>query len=315
MGRRWSSAPHGACSGHNRRVIAHWDDVESGRAEAGHIAGLWTDLGSAAGTKTVGVTRIQVDPGKWSTPFHRQTGEEEIFYVLAGSGVCLLEGGAFEVRAGDCIVHRVFQAHTLRAGDDGLDVLAFGERGETEAAHLPRAHVSWLGRSWVEAGTGAHPWEREAAVGEPEVPEVGPRPDRVVHVDDVEGDHDGGSWRRMARQAGCGAHGPELGPPAGGRGRRAAAQPLRRRGDLRRARGRGNAGAASEPAARPRRRRLRGAADPCRPCDLASRRDGDLARAPRRASRDSRSSPTEPGVPTTSATTRARTRSTSAASA
>jgi hypothetical protein len=30
-------------------VIAHWDEAESGRAEAGHIAGEWTDLGVAAG--------------------------------------------------------------------------------------------------------------------------------------------------------------------------------------------------------------------------------------------------------------------------
>ncbi len=65
-------------------MIAQWDEVESKRAEAGHIAGLWTKLGSAAGTKTVGLCRIRVDPGKWSTPFHRQTAEEEIFYVLAG---------------------------------------------------------------------------------------------------------------------------------------------------------------------------------------------------------------------------------------
>ena len=184
-------------------MLAHWDDVESGRAETGHIAGVWTDLGSAAGTKTVGVKRIQVDPGKWSTPFHRQTGEEEIFFVLAGSGVCLLSDRAFAVGPGDCIVHRVRQSHSLRAGDDGLDVLAFGERGETEAAHLPRAHVSWLGGSWVEAGTGQHPWEREAAAGEPELPQLSERPDSVVHVDDVEGDHDGGSWRLLARTAGA----------------------------------------------------------------------------------------------------------------
>ena len=45
-------------------MIAHWDEAESGRAEAGHIAGEWTDLGVAAGTKTVGVCRIKVDPGK-----------------------------------------------------------------------------------------------------------------------------------------------------------------------------------------------------------------------------------------------------------
>ena len=37
-------------------MLAHWDEVESGRAEAGHVAGLWTDLGSAAGTKTAGVS-------------------------------------------------------------------------------------------------------------------------------------------------------------------------------------------------------------------------------------------------------------------
>ena len=32
-------------------MIAHWDEAESERAEAGHIAGEWTDLGMAAGTK------------------------------------------------------------------------------------------------------------------------------------------------------------------------------------------------------------------------------------------------------------------------
>ena len=110
-------------------MIAHWDEVDSVRAEAGHLAGEWANLGAAAGTKTVGLKRIRVDPGKWSTPFHRQTGEEEIFFVLGGSGVCLLSDRAFEVGPGDCIVHRVHQSHTLRAGDDGLDVLAFGERG------------------------------------------------------------------------------------------------------------------------------------------------------------------------------------------
>ncbi len=185
-------------------MIAHWDEAESGRAEAGHLAGLWTDLGAAAGTQTVGVCRIQVDPGKWSTPFHRQTGEEEIFFVLGGSGVCLLQDQAFEVAAGDCVVHRVREAHSLRAGDDGLDVLAFGERALTEAAHLPRAGVSWLGGSWVEAGTGAHPWEREVAAGEPEVPALGERPGSVVHVDDVDGgSNPEGSWRLLARTAGA----------------------------------------------------------------------------------------------------------------
>ena len=35
--------------------IAHWDDAESGRAEAGQLGGRWTDLGGAAGSRTVGL--------------------------------------------------------------------------------------------------------------------------------------------------------------------------------------------------------------------------------------------------------------------
>jgi uncharacterized cupin superfamily protein len=184
-------------------VIAHWDEAAGGRAEAGHIAGEWTDLGRAAGTRTVGLKRIKVDAGKWSTPFHRQTAEEEIFFVLAGSGVCLLEGSAFDVRPGDCIVHRVRETHALRAGDGGLEVLAFGTRGGTEVGHLPRAGVGWIGGTWTDVGGGSHPWEREAAVGEPDVPEVGARPDSVINVEDVDGGNDpAGSWRLLARNAG-----------------------------------------------------------------------------------------------------------------
>ena len=183
-------------------MIAHWDETESRHREVGHLAGEWTNLGTAAGTKTVGLSRVKIDPGKWSTPLHRHAAEEEIFFVLGGSGICLLDGAAFEVGPGDCIVHRARELHTLRAGEEGLDVLAFGTRGRTEAAHLQRAGVSWLGGWWVDAG-GDHPWQREAAAGEPEVPEVGARPASVVHVDDVEGDHDGGSWRLLARTAGA----------------------------------------------------------------------------------------------------------------
>jgi uncharacterized cupin superfamily protein len=185
-------------------VIAHWDEAAGGRAEAGHIAGVWTDLGRAAGTKTVGLKRIKVDPGKWSTPFHRQTAEEEIFFVLAGTGVCLLDGSAFDVRPGDCIVHRAREAHALRAGDDGLDVLAFGTRGATEVGHLPRAGVGWIGGTWTDVGGGDHPWDREAAAGEPEVPEVGARPQTVINVADIDaGDNPAGSWRLLARNAGA----------------------------------------------------------------------------------------------------------------
>jgi uncharacterized cupin superfamily protein len=182
-------------------VIANWDEVEKERREAGHIGGDWTRVGDVAGTRNVGLNRIQVDPGKWSTPLHRQTAEEEIFFVLAGSGACLLDGAAFAVREGDCVVHRAREAHTLRAGDEGLDVLAFGTRGGTEIGHLPRAGVAWIGGTWADVGGGLPPWQRDAAVGEPELPQLGERPPSVANVDEVEGAYEG-RWKLLARQAG-----------------------------------------------------------------------------------------------------------------
>jgi uncharacterized cupin superfamily protein len=182
-------------------VIAHWDDAPQDRAEVGHLGAVWTNLGVAAGTRTVGVNRIQIKPNKWSTPYHRQTGEEEIFYVLSGSGVCLQDEGAFEVRRGDCVVHRLRQSHSLRAGDDGLDVLVYGTRSRTEIGHLPRAGVAWIGGTWAEVGAGDHPWEREVDAGEPDVGELVERPANVIHPDDL-GSY-GGKWKRLAREAGA----------------------------------------------------------------------------------------------------------------
>ena len=165
------------------KQVAHWDDVEPYRREAGHLAGDWYDLGRAADCVSVGLKRIRVDPGKWSTPAHAEGAEEEIFFVLAGSGLSWQDGEAFEVGKGDVLVHLPEKhAHTLRAGAEGLDVLAYGQRKTQGNTVLPRAEVAWMHPSWVDVG-GPHPWEREAAIGEPEVGEVSPRPGRIANID------------------------------------------------------------------------------------------------------------------------------------
>ena len=168
-------------------LIAHWDDVEGRRSELGHLGAVWHDLGRAAGSVTVGVKRLEIDPGKWSTPAHVEGAEEEIVYVLGGSGLCWQDGKVYEVRPGDCIVHPPGRwAHTLRAGDDGLDVLIYGMRVPLQIADLPRADVAWIFPTWTEAGTGDHPWAREVAAGEPEVGEPEARPSNIVNADEAE---------------------------------------------------------------------------------------------------------------------------------
>jgi len=164
--------------------VAHWDDVEPRRREIGHIAGDWYDLGRAAGSVSVGLKRIRVDADKWSTPAHAEGAEEEIFFVLAGSGISWQDGEVYDVGANDVLVHLPQEhAHTLRAGPDGLDVLAYGQRKAQGNTVLPRAGVAWMHPSWVDVG-GPSPWEREAAAGEPEVRDISPRPSRIANLAD-----------------------------------------------------------------------------------------------------------------------------------
>ena len=170
-------------------MIAHWGEVEGRVLETGPMRLTRVDLGDAIGSDRIGVALLKVQPGGRSSPVHCELAEEEIFYVLRGSGLLWQDdgGGAttHEVRAGDCIVHvAATEYHTLVAGDDGLDVLAFGQRVLVTATSLPRAGVLRMEET-VDQSTGPHPWEREAAAGELELPEPGPRPKNVIAFDDA----------------------------------------------------------------------------------------------------------------------------------
>jgi uncharacterized cupin superfamily protein len=187
-------------------VISHWDEVRTWRGERGHIAGTWSNL-SGRSSRAVGLKRIQVDPGMWSTPLHVEGFDEEIFWVLRGSGTSVQWEGeetvGYEIRAGDCLVHLALEnAHTLQAGPDVLDVLAFGHRSYAPGVTwLPRAGVAWLGETWAPVGAEEdHPWTREAAAGPPEVTQLSPRPASVVNVEDLEaGEHESETLGRRAR--------------------------------------------------------------------------------------------------------------------
>ncbi len=130
---------------------------------------------------------MKLDPGGRSSPVHVELDEEEIFYVLAGTGLSWQSGKTYEVRAGDTIVHRVAEEdHTLIAGPDGLDVLAFGERTNATASYLTRAGVLRMDAT-VKVAEDRHPWDLEADAGDLELPDPSPRPSNIVNVADVEG--------------------------------------------------------------------------------------------------------------------------------
>jgi len=150
--------------------VVHWDDVPAATPAEGDIAPTWRRLGVAAGTRGVGVRLASVPPGHRSSAIHTHGAEEEIFYLLGGSGLLWQAGETCAVAAGDCIVHRAGgPAHVLRAGDDGLEFLVYGTRRPVELVHLPRTGRAFAGptvsrpRATSTCGRSTQPPERPSS--------------------------------------------------------------------------------------------------------------------------------------------------------
>jgi uncharacterized cupin superfamily protein len=168
-------------------MVCHSDDVPWAAHEHGDIRARRRRLGAAAGARDVGLSRYRVAPTSRAMPLHVHADEEEIFFVLAGSGFSWQDDALHEVRAGDVIVHRAdAEAHTLIAGDEELDVLAFGSGSPTGLTQLPRAGVTRVGARWLPQDA-PHPFEAEPPA--PELPPVAPRPPTIVALEDVEVAH------------------------------------------------------------------------------------------------------------------------------
>jgi uncharacterized cupin superfamily protein len=188
--------------------LANLYEGRAGELAIGHIKGVWRDLGREAGTRTIGLRRIEVEEDHFSTPAHEHGVEEEIFFVLGGEGLLWLDGATYAVGSGDCIVHRPKRgAHTLRSGVGGLDVLVFGQRLDGSLTALPRAGVAWSFPRWVELPGGDSPFAREAAAGPPECPAPNPeRPPSIVALKDAPASF-GGLVHRVGSAAGAVASG------------------------------------------------------------------------------------------------------------
>jgi uncharacterized cupin superfamily protein len=127
-------------------TIVNLADVDPVTLERGHVARTRRNLGRAAGSRSTGLQHVEVPPGKESVPLHCHSLEEEIFVVLVGDGVLLLDGseGASEtpVREGSVISRPAGSgvSHLLRAGQSGLTYLAYGTRDPGDVCYYPRSN-------------------------------------------------------------------------------------------------------------------------------------------------------------------------------
>ena len=83
-------------------------------------------LSDAAGLTQIGVNRMHLPPGEWSSQRHWHAAEDEFVYVLEGEVVLVTDAGEELFRAGDCA--------GFKAGDP--DGHHFQNRSDREAVLL-----------------------------------------------------------------------------------------------------------------------------------------------------------------------------------
>jgi len=184
-------------------AVTHWDELEVSHHELGPMNARWR---TADGQK-LGMSRIEVLPGAQSTPAHEHTAEEELFYVLAGDGLWWQDGATTAIASGDvAFAAPGAGAHTIIAGEQGIDVLAFGPRHEIEVTHLPRPGVLRIGGVATVRAETKHQWHFEAEAGPVERDDTDPagrRPANVAHVSAVAGTHEERpGWEQVERRIG-----------------------------------------------------------------------------------------------------------------
>lgn len=189
-------------------AVVHHADIPEHEISRGDISFRRRRLGAAAGSVRIGATHYIVPPGARQMPVHVHGDEEEIFFVLSGEGLGYeLEGQdpdgpalTYRVATGDTIVHRPdLRPHTFLAGDNGLELIAFGSGSETSITHLPRAGVMWCGPRWVPVDA-PHPFAAEADAGAVQAPS--PPAERPAHVVALHGLETGPFPPAEIRQAG-----------------------------------------------------------------------------------------------------------------
>lgn len=183
-------------------MISHWDDVPWESHEHGELRCERRRLSSPRGGAGVTLSRYRIPPGARSMPQHVHVDEEELFFVLAGSGLSWQADAVHELHARDLVVQLADRdPHTLLASpDEALDVLAYASGSPTGLTHLPRAGVTWVGSRWLPQDA-PHPFAAEPPAGE--LPAPTPRPPTIVALDDIEpSPQDRGPVHRTRRDLG-----------------------------------------------------------------------------------------------------------------
>lgn len=87
------------------------------------------------------VNFVEVEPGNYAYGYHYHEMNEEVFYIISGTGIVRTPQGGITVNAGDAITFPTGPegAHVIQNGSETekLVYIDFGTHAEAEIVHLP----------------------------------------------------------------------------------------------------------------------------------------------------------------------------------
>ena len=85
----------------------------------------------------IGMSLLRVKPGKRQAFAHRHERAEEVYVVMSGSGRMKIDDEIIELEPLDAVRVTPMATRQFEAGDDGLEVVAFGRRFERDGETFP----------------------------------------------------------------------------------------------------------------------------------------------------------------------------------
>lgn len=101
-------------------------------------------IGERIGARQLGYCMIELAPGKRAFPYHNHRVNEEMFFILEGSGELRIGGRSYAIRAGDfiaCPAGGTGSAHQIvNSGALPMRYLAVSTRFSPEVVEYPDSH-------------------------------------------------------------------------------------------------------------------------------------------------------------------------------
>ena len=119
-------------------IITRLTEVEDAAAKFGHGDAQEVRFANAAlETEATGVSYHRIKAGQRQPFGHRHEEAEEVYVVIAGAGRINLDGELVELTRLDAVRIAPGVTRALEAGDEGLELLAFGPRHDRDGEILP----------------------------------------------------------------------------------------------------------------------------------------------------------------------------------